>query len=99
MSEETRKIESDVFSSPITDHASLLPGASPVTHYSSLPRISVVIATLNRPQLLDRCLGVLFDQTLPHAVYEIVVVDDGPHPATESVVHDWRRRCPNCAVQ
>jgi cellulose synthase/poly-beta-1,6-N-acetylglucosamine synthase-like glycosyltransferase len=58
------------------------------------PRVSVVIATLNRPQLLHRCLGALSDQTLPFADFEIVVADDGPHCATEAVVREWQRRCP-----
>jgi glycosyltransferase involved in cell wall biosynthesis len=70
-----------------------------ITDHPSLPRISVVIATLNRPHLLDRCLRALLDQTLPYADYEIVVVDDGPHHATQSVVQMWRRRGPTYAVQ
>lgn len=100
--------------SPITDHPSLLcdsqqlsaisrqhsvANPSQITHHPSLPHISVVVPTLNRPQLLDRCLGALFNQTLPHGTYEIVVVDDGPNPMTESVVRHWRRRCPKCVVQ
>ena len=56
--------------------------------------VSVVIATLNRPALLDRCLGALVRQTLPMEQFEIIVVDDGPHAATEGVVRDWVRRCP-----
>ncbi|HWC51584.1 MAG TPA: glycosyltransferase [Nitrospira sp.] len=62
------------------------------------PRVSVVIATLNRPQLLHRCLGALSDQTLSFADFEIVVVDDGPHRATEAVVREWQRRCPEYRV-
>jgi glycosyltransferase involved in cell wall biosynthesis len=57
-------------------------------------KVSVVIATLNRPVLLDRCLSALSRQTLPPAAYEVVVVDDGPDGTTESVVRDWCRRSP-----
>ena len=63
------------------------------------PTVSVVVATLNRPQLLDRCLEALANQTLPRSAYEIIVVDDGPHSETESVVSEWRRRVPSLAVR
>ena len=56
------------------------------------PSVSVVMATLNRPHLLDRCLRALADQILSRSAYEIIVVDDGPHSATEAVVVEWRRR-------
>ena len=41
------------------------------------PRLSVVIATYNRPQLVARLLGQLAVQTLPPEQFEVVVVDDG----------------------
>lgn len=44
---------------------------------TSNPRLSVVIPTCRRPQLLGRCLDALEAQTLPPAAYEIIVVDDG----------------------
>jgi len=66
---------------------------------SSPAKVSVVIATLNRPQLLDRCLAALFNQTLPSHTYEVVVVDDGPHRETEAVVDEWRHRCPDFTVR
>ena len=46
------------------------------------PRISVVIATYERPQLLLRCIDALLAQTLPGARFEIVIVDDGSSRAT-----------------
>lgn len=61
-------------------------------------KISVVIATLNRPVLLDRCLAALSAQTVPRRSYEVVVVDDGPHEATEAVVRGWSRRSPGFDV-
>jgi GT2 family glycosyltransferase len=76
-----------------------IPVSSPITHHTSLPQVSVVIATLNRPALLNRCLEALSDQTLPRAAYEVVVVDDGPHASTEAVVNDWQRRCQEFAVR
>ncbi len=41
-----------------------------------LPRVSVVVPTCGRPQLLARCLEALEAQTLPREDYEIVVVED-----------------------
>jgi glycosyltransferase involved in cell wall biosynthesis len=61
-------------------------------------KVSVVIATLNRPVLLDRCLAALSRQTLPPTAYEVVVVDDGPHRATEAVVRSWSGRNPGFEV-
>jgi GT2 family glycosyltransferase len=40
-------------------------------------RISVVIATHERPGLLARCVRALLQQDLPRQAFEIVVVDDG----------------------
>jgi GT2 family glycosyltransferase len=65
----------------------------------SPPSISVVIATLNRRELLDRCLEALSNQTLPSSAYEVIVVDDGPHETTEAVVRDWRLRRPSFSVR
>jgi len=41
------------------------------------PRLSLVVATFNRQPLLERLLQQLQGQTLPHAQFEVVVVDDG----------------------
>jgi len=43
----------------------------------SAPKLSVVIATFNRPLSLRRLLAQLGDQTLSAADYEVIVVDDG----------------------
>ncbi len=41
------------------------------------PRLSVVVATYNRQQSLERLLGQLAEQTLAPDAFEVVVVDDG----------------------
>jgi glycosyltransferase involved in cell wall biosynthesis len=41
------------------------------------PRISVLIATYERPELLRSCLESFAAQTLDRSEYEVVVVDDG----------------------
>ena len=40
-------------------------------------RVSVVVPTCNRPDMLGRCLAALRDQDLDPAEYEIVIADDG----------------------
>lgn len=50
------------------------------------PRISVVVPTYRRPDLLERCLGALLRQTLAPAEYEIIVCDDGPSDAALQTV-------------
>jgi glycosyltransferase involved in cell wall biosynthesis len=42
-----------------------------------LPRISVVVPTHRRPELLRRCLRALLRQTLGARAFEVIVVDDG----------------------
>lgn len=49
-------------------------------------RISVVVPTYRRPQLLQRCLEALLAQDLDPADYEIVVVDDAHSEATRGFV-------------
>jgi len=47
------------------------------------PRLSVVVATFNRPALIERLLEQLSAQTLPPAEFEVVVVDDGSREPVE----------------
>jgi len=55
-------------------------------------RLSVVIPTDRRADLLCRCLEALFAQTLdPHA-FEIIVVDDGRTDDIEAVVDSFKAR-------
>ncbi len=51
--------------------------------------ISVVIPTYRRPQLLGHCLNALFNQDF-NGNFEIIVVSDGPDPATREMVEDRR---------
>ncbi len=43
---------------------------------SGAPRVSVVIPTCGRAELLTRCVEALENQTLPRGDYELIVVDD-----------------------
>ncbi|WP_280155613.1 glycosyltransferase family A protein [Piscinibacter sp. XHJ-5] len=56
----------------------------------SAPRISVVIPTFRRPDLLSRCLSRVLAQRLDPRAYEVVVVDDGHDEATQAAVDALR---------
>jgi glycosyltransferase involved in cell wall biosynthesis len=59
---------------------------------SSAIRISVVVPTCGRMDLLDRCLDALTRQTLPGACFEVIIVDDAPNHNTLHLVAGWRTR-------
>jgi GT2 family glycosyltransferase len=63
------------------------------------PRVSVVVPTRGRPDLLERCLRALAAQQMPSAQFEIIVVDDRPWAATERVVAEWARRAAPIAIR
>jgi len=50
----------------------------------SAPRLSLVVATFNRPASLERLLRELVGQTLPPSEFEVVVVDDGSSDPVEA---------------
>lgn len=56
------------------------------------PKLSVVIPTYNRCDLLRKNLTQLADQTLSPAEFEVVVADDGSTDATPDVVESFRDR-------
>lgn len=49
---------------------------------SSMPELSVIIATFNRVERLRRCLGALGDQSLARADFEVIVIVDGAEDST-----------------
>ncbi len=55
---------------------------------AAIPRISVLIATYERPGLLRACLDSFAAQTLDRSEYEVVVVDDGSRDGDLSSVLD-----------
>jgi glycosyltransferase involved in cell wall biosynthesis len=64
------------------------------------PRLSVLIATFDRPELLDGCLAGFAEQTLERPAFEVVVVDDGsPGETTASVLERYASELPLVWVQ
>ncbi len=52
-------------------------------------RISVVVPTYKRPDLLERCLGALVAQDFDPHLYEIIVADDAAEPRVRHLVARW----------
>jgi GT2 family glycosyltransferase/SAM-dependent methyltransferase len=50
----------------------------------STPKISVVLPTFNRMEILRVCLAAFAFQTLPESLWEVIVIDDGSEDETES---------------
>ena len=60
-------------------------------------KLTIVVPTYNRSEMLGRALRGLLNQTLPAKQYEIVIVDDGSTDSTPQVVAEigapeWRLR-------
>jgi GT2 family glycosyltransferase len=69
------------------------PAAGPVPNLASDSlRISVVVPTWRRPDLLRRCLDALCTQDLPGHAFEVIVCDDGPTADTHRLVDAVARR-------
>jgi glycosyltransferase involved in cell wall biosynthesis len=56
-------------------------------------RVTIVIATYNRRDILERSLEYLFRQDYPKDQYEIIVVDDGSSDGTQKVVEEKNPSC------
>src|SRR5947209_6902027 len=54
-------------------------------------RVSVVVPTFKRPDLLIRCLAALRAQDLYAANYEVIIADDAACEETRRAVDAWRK--------
>jgi glucosyl-dolichyl phosphate glucuronosyltransferase len=57
--------------------------------------ISVIIPTRNRADLLHFALATIEEQTLSHAQFEILVIDNGSTDNTATVVENWSQKLVN----
>jgi len=53
------------------------------------PRISLIVCTYNRADILPRCLQAAKAQTLAASEYEIIVVDNASVDNTRAIVEQW----------
>lgn len=56
------------------------------------PKISILMLTYNRPQMISRAIESVFRQTC--ADWELIIVQDGENPETERLVSGWLERDP-----
>ncbi len=59
-------------------------------------RVSVVIPTFKRPDLLEHCLHALTQQDISPTDFEVIVVDDAASDATRQQVECWSERHKAC---
>jgi glycosyltransferase involved in cell wall biosynthesis len=52
-------------------------------------RVSVVVPTFKRPELLSRCLRALSQQDFDPTAYEVIIVDDAASEETKRLVENW----------
>ncbi len=60
--------------------------ASPEPAPRNAPRLSVILTTFNRAELLEQVLAGFAKQTTPKSDFEVIVVDDGSTPPVREVV-------------
>lgn len=65
-----------------------------VSGQPTFTRMSVVIPTYNRRDVLAKALAGYIGQSDPGTIHELLVVDDGSTDDTESVVRDYGERAP-----
>ncbi|MCE7064929.1 glycosyltransferase family 2 protein [Dyadobacter sp. CY326] len=58
-------------------------------------KLSVVIPTYRRPELLRRCLEAIRQQICPDCSFEVLVISDGPDPVTESLMLEFNQNFPD----
>jgi len=62
------------------------------------PRLSVVVCTYNRADLLPGCLESLADQTADKSAYEVIIVNNNSTDTTQEIAESFTSREPNFRV-
>ncbi len=68
----------------------LSPPNSPAAPTTATPRVSIVMPTHRRPDLLRKALETLQQQTLPHNQFDVIVVASENDPAF-AIIEDFRK--------
>jgi len=66
--------------------------------YINKPKISVVVCTYNRAELLDKCLQALVRQAMDETDYEVIVVNNSSTDNTEEIVKQFSNRYRNVSL-
>ncbi len=56
----------------------------------SIPKLSIIIPTFNRENLLKHTLNSIKNQNIETSLYEIIVIDDGGNDNTEKLCHLYK---------
>jgi glucosyl-dolichyl phosphate glucuronosyltransferase len=64
-------------------------------YLTELPKISIVICTYNRSQILRGCLDSLSSQTMDSALFEVIIVDNNSSDDTREVVEKYCAEYPH----
>src|SRR6476660_7023088 len=76
----------------------MIANTSTTTASTSAPRITAIVCTHNRAELLRSCLDHLLLQSLAPSAYEVVVVDNASTDDTAAVVAELQARHTSRAV-
>ena len=61
-----------------------------MTPAAAPPRVSILMLTYNRPQMIGRAIASVLEQTWTD--WELIIVQDGDNPETEKLVGEWLAR-------
>ncbi|WP_462251674.1 glycosyltransferase family 2 protein [Ekhidna sp.] len=61
-------------------------------------KISVIVPTYNRLELLKKQVKALLNQTVPFHLYEVFIVNDGSSDGTEAYLNEVQENCDNVRV-
>lgn len=56
------------------------------------PKVSIVIPTYKRPELLNKCVNSLISQNFSKDEYEIIIVTDGPDEPTKQIINSVAKK-------
>jgi len=63
-----------------------------MTEHMTEPRVSILMVTYNRPQMIGRAIASVCEQSF--AEWELIIVQDGSNPATERLLAEWLAKDP-----
>jgi len=63
-----------------------------MTEHVTKPRVSILMVTYNRPQMIGRAIASVCEQSF--AEWELIVAQDGSNPETERLLDDWLAKDP-----
>jgi glycosyltransferase involved in cell wall biosynthesis len=82
-------VELHALNAPSLEYALLAAANAWLWNRRGTPRISLVVCTYNRADILPRCLQAARSQTLDASEYEIIVVDNASTDSTRAIVEQW----------